>query len=117
MLFAFIYKAELCWFGFGFFIIYTEIAKANEQWALSCSVAFNQEMGQRVQREYKPTGEAGVRPALPIPLLPAACKAKSNIKQLPKISWEAVFASSLFRALVGTTFWGSPRYFTCSCGV
>lgn len=28
-----------------FLIIYTEIAKQNEQWALSCSVEFQQEMG------------------------------------------------------------------------
>jgi len=97
--------------GWVFFIIYTEIAKANEQWALSCSVAFNQEMGLWVLRQDKPTGEAGRRRALPIPL-PAACKAEGDKKQLPRSPWETAFATSLFYVLVGAHFHGSPWYFT-----
>lgn len=97
-----------------FLIIYTEIAKANEQWVPSCSVVFKEKMWRWVQRQDKPRGEAGVRSVLPIPLLPAA---KGDTKQLPKISRETVFACSLFRALVGASFQSSPQYFTCLRGV
>lgn len=57
--------------------------------------------------------EAGERPALPIPLLPAACKAKGDTKELPKTFWETACTSWLFCALVGASFQGIPWDFTC----
>lgn len=50
-------------------------------------------------------------------LLSAAYKAKGDTTQLPKISWETVFASLPFCALEGGSFQGGPWYFACLHGV